>query len=284
MRHVRRAARVWGTNPAFDASRTTARNRPYKTPRRSSYHARVAIFHRAKDGNIERCAKRFFLYGNGPHTRVIYGYLHELPGLSGFVVDDLCVPDQPRINEHAVVPFSRVTEVYPPSEYAALVPIGFRDFNALRERKSDELRALGYELLSFVDDSVRLPRNYDIASNCIVIDHVSLNDGVVVQEGVFVSSGAMVGHDSVLRRYSWIGSGVAMAGCIDVGEYTILGLNCAVKQNLTLGHHTLVLPSTFVNAHTKPYEAVAVPAGKSLKLDSRRVMKFAYIDTLAGSD
>jgi acetyltransferase-like isoleucine patch superfamily enzyme len=275
---------VWGSLAAFDGPRTPARNRPYKSGPRSSYHRRVAIFHRAKDGNIERCAKRFFLYGNGPHTRVIYGYLYELPGFAGFVVDDVCVPQTPRIDQYDVVPFSRVREVYPPSEYDVLVPIGFRDFNALRERKSEELKALGYALLSFVDDSVRLPRHYDIAPNCIVIDHASLNDGVAIHEGVFVSSGAMVGHDSQLRRYSWIGSGVAMAGCIDVGEYTILGLNCAVKQNLKLGHHTLVLPSTFVNAHTKPYEAVAAPAGKSLKLDSRRVMKFAYIDTLSGED
>jgi acetyltransferase-like isoleucine patch superfamily enzyme len=246
--------------------------------------ATMAIFYEAVDGRIAHCTKKFFLFGNGAHTRVIYGCLHQLPGFSGFVVDDAYVAQRPTINEHPVVPLSRATEVFPASEYVALVALAFRDLNGLRQKKSEELRALGYDLVSFVDDSVRLPRNLQIAANCIVIDHASLNDGAVLKSGVFVSNGAMIGHDSVLGAYSWIGSGVALAGGVDVGDFSILGLNASIKQNVALGHHTLVLPNTFVNASTKPYDVVAAPVGKSLKLDSRMVMKFAYIDSMPGAE
>lgn len=242
------------------------------------------IFLRAQDGAFEPCHKRFFLYGNGPHTRVIYGYLHSLEGLSGFVVDDAVVHQQPVIDEYTVVPLSQALEAYPPDEYAALVALGFRDFNRLREIKSNTLKEMGYDLASFVDESVRLPKHYHISENCILIDHVSINEGASVQSGVFVSSGAMIGHDSVLNAYSWIGSGTALAGGVHVGTSSILGLNCSVKQNVVLGHHSLVFPNTFANANTDPYEVVASPAGKKMGMDSRLVMKFAYIDSMAEAD
>lgn len=239
----------------------------------------MTIFFSAKDGAIESCDRKLLLYGNGPHTRVIYGYLHELSILSGFIVDDHVVHHQPVIGNFSVTPLSRAVTEFPPDEYAVLVALAFRDFNDLRKDRTNALRQLGYRTASFIDQSVRLPKTYSIAENCIVIDHVALNDGVTIQEGSFVSSGAMLGHDSVLEPYSWVGSGVALAGGVAIGASSILGLNCSVKQNTKLGHHTLVFPNTFVNADTKPYDVIASDPGHRLSVDSRRMMKFAYINT-----
>jgi len=238
----------------------------------------MTIFFSINNGHIEPCDQKFVIYGNGPHTRVIHGYLHESPNLSGFIVDDHVVHQQPIIGGHAVVPLSRALIEFPPDEYAVLVALGFRDFNELRKNRSIALRELGYRTASFVDKSVRLPKNYSISENCIVIDHVAINDGVLINDGSFISSGAMLGHDSVLEAYSWIGSGVALAGGVLVGDSSVLGLNCSVKQNTHLGHHTLVLPNTFVNADTKPYEVIASEPGRKLPFDSRRMMRFAYIN------
>lgn len=238
----------------------------------------MAIFFKVNDGQIDYCEQKFIIYGNGPHTRVIYGYVHDSVKLSGFIVDDHMVESQPHIGDYSVTPLSLALNEFPPKEYTVLVALGFRDFNNLRKEKTNLLRKLGYRIISFIDDSVRLPKNYSVEENCIVIDHAAINDGVVIKEGVFVSSGAMIGHDSILEGYSWIGSGVALAGGVVVGESSILGLNCSVKQNTHLGHHTLVFPNTFLNFDTDPYAVIASEAGKSLPYDSRRIMKFAYIN------
>jgi acetyltransferase-like isoleucine patch superfamily enzyme len=235
----------------------------------------MTIFFSAKDGEFELCDRRLLLYGNGPHTRAIYGYVHDLPALSGFIVDDHVVHQRPAIGDFPVTPLSRAVAEFPPDEYAVLVALGYRDFNDLRRDRTQALRQLGYRTLSYIDPSVRLPRTFSVEENCIVIDHASLNDGVTIQEGTFVSCGAMVGHDSILEPYSWVGPGAALAGGVTIGQASILGLNCSVKQNTRLGHHTLVFPNTFVNADTRPYDVIASGAGKRLAFDSRRLMKLA---------
>lgn len=242
---------------------------------------RPSLFLRSEDGCFEPCHEKFFLYGNGSHTRVIYGCLHRLDGLSGFVVDDDFVHQRPMIDEYTVVPLSQALDVFPPDEYAALVTVGFGDFNKLREIKSNTLKEMGYSLASFIDESVRLPKHFNISGNCILIDHVSIHEGFSMNDGVFVSHGAMIGHDAVLDEYSWIGSGSALAGGVHIGAYSMLGLNCSVKQHVTLGHHTLVLPNTFVNSNTASYGVVANPAGRNLNMDSRMLMKFADRDSMA---
>jgi acetyltransferase-like isoleucine patch superfamily enzyme len=239
----------------------------------------MAVFYNAKDGEIEYCDRKLLLYGNGPHTRVIYGYLHELSIFSGFIVDDHVVHNQAAIGDFLVTPLSRAITEFPPDKYAVIVALGFRDFNNLRKDRSQVLKSLGYRIASFVDKSVRLPRSYSISENCIIIDHVSLNDGVSIEDGAFVSSGAMLGHDSLIKSFSWIGSGAALAGGVTVGESSILGLNCSIKQNTNLGHHSLVFPNTFVNADTAPYNVIASEAGRRLPYDSRRMMKFAFINS-----
>jgi UDP-3-O-[3-hydroxymyristoyl] glucosamine N-acyltransferase len=237
----------------------------------------MTIFSSICDGRVNPCDKKVLIYGNGPHTRVVYGYLFDENIISGFVVDDHVVHLQPFIGGMEVTPLSQVVERFPPQEYAVLVALGFRDFNGLRKDRTDALRHLGYQTVGFVDRSVRLPQSYSVETNCIIIDHVAVNDGVVIREGSFVSSGAMIGHDSVLGAYSWVGSGVALAGGVTVGDFSILGLNSSVKQNTELAHHTLVTANTFVNTDTKPYDAIASEAGKRLPFDSRKIMRFAYL-------
>jgi serine acetyltransferase len=237
----------------------------------------MALFRHIVDGRRTGCDKQVIVYGNGPHTRVVQGYLFDQDPVAGYIVDDHVVHHQPRLGGHDVLPLSEALERFPPQHYAVLVALAFRDFNGLRKDRSDALRAMGYELVSFVDRSARLPQHFSIAANSIVLDHVAINDGVTVGEGVFVSSGAKVGHDSMLEDYCWVGSGVAMAGGVRVGAFSMLGLNCSIKQNTRLAHHTLVTPNTFVNADTQPYDAIASDAGKSLGVDSRKLMRFAYV-------
>ena len=235
----------------------------------------MTLIARAIGGRIEPLEKKLVLYGNGTHTRVVYGYLHDAPELSGFIVDDHVLDRQPQIGDFPVVPMSEAIRRFPPDEYAMLVTVGFGDLNGLRMRKAQELRELGYQLASYLDYTVRLPRTFAIEENCLIIDHVTINENVTIHEGAFISNGAMLGHDGVIGRYAWIGSGVAIAGGVTIGEASFLGMNCSVKQNTTIGHHTLVLPNTFVNADTKPYEAIATEPGKPLPFDSRRLLKMA---------
>lgn len=236
----------------------------------------MPFFSEITDGKVTRCAKKVIVFGNGGHARTIYGYFFDENVVDGFIVDDVYVNKQPIIGEFSVQPFSKITELFPPTEYAVLVALGFKDLNQLRKQKTDELRSLGYDLVSFMDRSVRVPRMYSVGANTIIIGHSDIHEGVIIREGVFISSGAVLGHDSVLDDYSWIGTGAVLTGCVHVGEFSVLGMNVSVKQNADLSHHTLVSPNTFVGMDTPPYSSIVSPAGKAVAVDSRKLHRFAY--------
>lgn len=227
-------------------------------------------------GETAICTKKIIVFGNGGHARTIYGYFYDENTVKGFVVDDAFVDAQPVIGGIEVLPFSRIVETFPPTEYAVLVALGFKDLNQLRENKSEELRALGYDFVSFIDRSVRVPHHYSVGINTIIIGCTDIHEGVIIKSGVFVSSGVVLGHDSVLEDYSWIGSGAVLTGCVRVGKSSVLGMNVSVKQNADLSHHTLVSPNAFVNMDTPPYCSIVATPGKTVPIDSRKLHKFAY--------
>lgn len=227
-------------------------------------------------GKPNICSKKIIVFGNGGHAKTIYGYFYDENIVKGFVVDDAFVEAQPVIGEMQVLPFSRILEIFPPTEYAVLVALGFKDLNQLRKDKTKELLALGYEFVSFIDRSVRVPHYYNVGTNTIVIGYTDIHEGVTINSGVFVSSGVVLGHDSVLEDYSWIGSGVVLTGCVRVGQSSVLGMNVSVKQNTSLSHHTLISPNAFVNMDTPPYSSILTPPGKAVPIDSRKLHKFSY--------
>ncbi|MEB3214198.1 MAG: hypothetical protein VKL39_22810 [Leptolyngbyaceae bacterium] len=236
----------------------------------------MPFFSEIRSGEAIYPEKKIFVFGNGAHARTIYGYFFDEGLVEGFVVDDPFVEVTPTLGKLPVYPLSRVRERFPPDEYAALVALAFRDLNQLRKDKSDQLSKLGYEFVTFVDRSVRLPDQFSIAGNSIILGNVDLHHGVSVREGVFVSSGVILGHDSVLQAYSWIGSGTALAGWVDVGEFSVLGMNVSVKQNTKLSHHTLVSPNTFVNKDTAPNSSILSDSGKSVAINSNILHRFSY--------
>jgi carbonic anhydrase/acetyltransferase-like protein (isoleucine patch superfamily) len=236
----------------------------------------MPFFTHIEHGTLNRPSKGVVVFGNGGHARTVFGYLFDDPQLLGFVVDDAHVASEPTIGPFAVTALSQMRDSFPPARCAVLVALAFRDLNGLRQQKSEALSALGYELVGFVDRSVRLPYRCRIQRNAILLGQVEVHEGCSVGQGAFVSSGAVLGHDAVLEDYAWIGSGAVLAGGVTVGASSVLGMNASVRQNAVLGHHTLVTPNAFVNKNTEPYASIVAASGEAVPVDSRKLHRLAY--------
>ena len=234
----------------------------------------MPFFTKIIDGRVFKPTKKIVVFGNGDHARTVFGYFFDENLVEGFVVDDPFVDTQPSIGSIAVVPITKIIDIFPPNEYAVLVAVAFKDLNEFRMRKSNELRDLGYDFVGFIDRSVRVPCAYSVESNTIILGNSDIHEGTSIGKGVFVSSGAVLGHDAILEDYSWIGSGAVLAGAVRVGEFSVLGMNVSVKQNAILAHHTLVSPNSFVNMDTAAYSSIV--SGKVVPVDSRKLHRFSY--------
>ena len=223
-----------------------------------------------------RYGVKLVIYGTGAMARVLYSYL-RLDGLEvvAFTVDDHCIPDdRVEFGGLPLVPFSRVVERFDSATHEILVTVGYRDMNAMRARKCDEVRKMGFRLARYVHSSVLVHDDVVFGDNCMVLDQVSIHPGTRVGDGVFISSNVNIGHDGVLGDMCWINSGVAIAGGVRIGERTFIGVNATLSDGIEIGNDNFIGANTLVSRSTESGEVMLSPPGEKFRLDSHSFLRF----------
>jgi hypothetical protein len=92
--------------------------------------------------------KKVVLFGITDFARIASVYLDNDSDFEvvAFTVNEEYM-DGDRLLDRPVVPFERLEELYPPSEHAMFVAIGFSGMNQTRARMYEECKARGYELV-----------------------------------------------------------------------------------------------------------------------------------------
>lgn len=137
----------------------------------------------------------------------------------------------------------KVASIYPPSEYAMAIAIGYSNIPA-RWQAWRRVCAAGYSAPNLVH-----PRAY-------VADTATLGVGVMVMAGAVVDTRAKLGDLSVV----WPGA------CVNHDVH--VGDNCFISPNATLCGHVSIGEDTFVGAGAVIADHSRLPAGSFLKMHS----------------
>src|ERR1700744_2340407 len=113
--------------------------------------------------------KKLIIFGTGKIAEVICYYATQECHfeVAGFSVDG-AYKKEDTCNGLPVVPFEEIREKFPPSEYDMFVAVGYHDLNRVREKKCQEAREKGYELVSVISPLCHLPSNVKIGWNCFI--------------------------------------------------------------------------------------------------------------------
>ncbi|HTH94763.1 MAG TPA: hypothetical protein VL550_06000 [Rhodocyclaceae bacterium] len=213
--------------------------------------------------------KGIIIYGNGAMARVLHSYARHTMNIVAFTVDDHCITaSETSFCGLPLLPFSRVYKTFLPSMYSVIVAVGYREMNALRKRKSEEVRSMGYALDSYVHASVMRHDDTHIGANCVILDHVSIHPGSRIGDGVFISSNVNLGHDCMVDDYNWINAGVAVAGNSRIGQSCFLGINASIGDNIVIGQRNFIAANTFVGVSTGDDQVYLSESGQRLKMRS----------------
>lgn len=112
-----------------------------------------------------------------------------------------------------------------------------------------------------------------IHPNAIIGDQVKLGQGTVVMPGVVVNcctkigrgciinTGATIDHDNVIEDYAHISPGVHLAGTVNVGRSTWIGIGGVVSNNINITKYVIVGAGAIVVRNiTEPGTYIGVPA------------------------
>jgi len=139
-----------------------------------------------------------------------------------------------------VVPFEEVANLYPPAEYSFFVALGYSRINEVRKEKYTAVKALGYQLCTYVSSKASVLNGEDIGENCFILEDNTIQPGVSIGNNVTLWSGNHIGHHTRISCHTFIASHVVVSGRVEIGEQCFLGVNATIRDHVKIGDRCVV--------------------------------------------
>jgi sugar O-acyltransferase (sialic acid O-acetyltransferase NeuD family) len=213
--------------------------------------------------------KRIVIFGTGEIGMLAKFYFDRDSDYEvvGFTADDEFVSAD-GIGNLPLVPFSKLTEKFPPSEVGVHVALSYKKLNQVRAEKYYAVKSLGYELPSYVCSKSVYWDDLCIGDNCFILENQTIQPTVKIGNNVMIWSGNHIGHGTVIGDHCYISSHVVIAGHVNIGGRSFLGINSAIKDFVSVGADTFVTMNATVTKDIKAGSVVVAASGKVYKAES----------------
>ena len=142
------------------------------------------------------------------HYYLEYDSEHEVVAFS---VSKNYLPEILEFKGLPVVAFEEIEKQFPTSEYKFFAPMSPVKMNKLREAVYNDIKAKGYELISYISTKATICHN-EIGDNCFILEDNTIQPFTKIGNNVVLWSGNHIGHHSVIEDHVMFTSQVVMSG------------------------------------------------------------------------
>lgn len=147
-------------------------------------------------------------------------------------------------------------------KYEFIVGVGS---NSVRKKIFNEI-CDKVQVVSLVHQCAILAKDVKMGKGTVIFAGAVINAGVELGDGVIVNTAAVVEHDCKVESFAHICPRVALAGSVEVGENTFIGIGSSVVNNVKICTNVLLgAGSVVVKNITEAGMYVGVPARKVVK-------------------
>lgn len=106
--------------------------------------------------------------------------------------------------------------------------------NTTREKIQEQLIHEGILVVSLIHPSAVIGTNVQIGIGTVVMAGVVINSSTRISKGCIINTSSSLDHDNVIEDYVHISPGVRIAGSVEVGEGTWIGIGGVVSNNVNI--------------------------------------------------
>jgi len=150
-----------------------------------------------------------------------------------------------------VVDFEEVQQIYPPTEYAMFIAIGYHKLNSTRTTKFNEAKAKGYELISYICSRNSYWNDLKVGENCFIMEGNIFMQNVKIADNVIIAIGNKIGHDSVIEENCFLTSNIMTGGFCTIKKNTFIGLSVVIRDKTTIEEHNILGAGAIILKNTK---------------------------------
>lgn len=164
-----------------------------------------------------------------------------------------------------LVSYENLVNIYPPDEFKLFAPMTGIKMNQIRKNVYEEGKSLGYSFISYISShATNLCQS--IGENCFILEDNTLQPYTTIGNNVVLWSGNHIGHHGRIDDHAFFTSHCVMSGHCHIKECSWLGVNCTLRDGITLGESTLIAMGSLVTKNTdKDGFYMGVPAKKQDK-------------------
>jgi len=184
---------------------------------------------------------KVIIFGTRDFAELAYYYLtnDSEHSVVGFTADKDYLPDTLKFQSLPVVPFEKLSSIFPPNQFKLFAPMAPVDMNKQRENVYLRGKNKGYEFVSYISSKATIWNN-DIGENCFILEDNTLQPFTNVGNNVILWSGNHIGHHGEIKDHVFFTSHVVMSGNCVIGSNSFLGVNSAIRDNSYVSKGTLL--------------------------------------------
>lgn len=164
-----------------------------------------------------------------------------------------CLPADRVLDGLPIVEFESVTGSYPPPEHRFLAPMSYRDHNRHRARIFDQIKTLGYQMVTYVSPRATVWPGLHIGENSMILEGCVISPGCVIGDNIMMQAGCVIAHNARIGHHSFLGPGAVLAGSVEVGPYTFVGSGALVRDRVRLAEGSFIAMGSTVRGDTEPW-------------------------------
>ncbi len=199
---------------------------------------------------------KIIIFGIRDFARLARFYLqhdseHEVVGFS---VNKRYMPEAASLEGLPIIAFEKVSEnTHPPSEFRFFAPMSPRRMNRLRESVYNEIKAKGYQLISYVSSKATVFPGAQIGDNSFILEDNTIQPFTTVGNNVVLWSGNHIGHHCTIKDHVSFTSHVVLSGHCVVEPYAFFGVNSTIRDGIHIAEGTFVAMAAAITRDTEPW-------------------------------
>jgi sugar O-acyltransferase (sialic acid O-acetyltransferase NeuD family) len=214
---------------------------------------------------------KVIIFGVQDFAQLAHFYLehdsdHEVVAFS---VNEQYLPEQKSFAGLVVVPFENIETEYPPAEFSFFAPMSPSRMNRLRESVYKQIKAKGYQLISYVSSKATVFPGVSIGDNCFILEDNTIQPFTTIGNNVVLWSGNHIGHHSVIKDHVSFTSHVVLSGHCVVEPFSFFGVNSTIRDRLNIAEGSLIAMSASVTKDTEPWGVYKGNPAKKCEVSSK---------------
>ena len=211
--------------------------------------------------------KPVVIFGASQFADVVHYYLTHDGGMSvaAFAVDPEYVVES-TLNGLPVVPFTELERDFPPERHSMFIAVGPEllqsllgrdEINRARADRFEAAQRKGYEMVSYISSKATVSDDLVYGPNTFVTERSWLMPRVRLGKNVSIWGGN-VGHHCTVGDHVMI-SAATLAGGVEVGEQTFIGVNASVRERVRVGKRNIIGSGAVILLDTEEDRVHSVP-------------------------